>query len=313
MIQLESITTLLSSHRHPHNAALPASLTRQQLASLLRSNQNPNESQEKFPTELQALLGELQARGEVLAGAGNRYCIAPPAVLVQDRENFTGGLFQGDRAYLRLVHQVLRTEQSFKEIRIHPRVRGFHRVRDHLQQIGVRLLTAADSIQQLPYPRKPNKAVLRVPLTDSPFNFSSNYQTTIQRYVPKRDTSQQERWILFAEGLAGYRQLIDETLLRLPTGEYLWFVEGNFYELDPDTALLTMFHLDFELKHRLKLAWDESQGKLNLQGVFLPNSYAQWLWRLSEPDGERYRIRYVSPTNRPLIKSAFNRLGCLLV
>jgi hypothetical protein len=74
-----------------------------------------------------------------------------------------------------------------------------------------------------------------------------------------------------------------------------------------------MFALDKEAEHPLQIPWDESEGKLHLKGVSLPGAYARWLWSLSEPVENLYRTRYIKPENQPLIKSAFKRLGCLLV
>jgi hypothetical protein len=303
------ITRLLSNHRHSGNPDIPTTLTKHQIVSLLRSHLSPNQSQEGFNSEIQEALRELQAQGEVIAGGRNRYCMAPPTVLTLDRNDSSGLLFRGDRAYLALAHQALKTEQSEDELRIRPKVRGFNRIRSHLNQVGIRLLTVADSIEHLPLPRKPSPAVLRSPWSVNPFmerNWSDD--GTICHYVPQPDTSQKDRWLP-----SNYQQLRDQTLLQLPTEEYLWFADRVFYELEPDVAVLAMFHQDTEAGYPLKIQWDEPQGRLNLAGVILPGTYARWLWPLSEPDRERYRTRYFQSTNRPLVKKAFERLGCTLV
>jgi hypothetical protein len=190
-----------------------------------------------------------------------------------------------------------------------PKIQGFNRIRDCLSKVGIRLLTVADSIEHLPYPRQPSKALLRSPWSENPFTVNHwSREGSIQHYVPQRDTAQKERWLPLSP-----QQLQNRTLLQLPTGEYLWFQDQAFYELEPDAALLAMFHQDKETGYPLKLVWDKPQGRLNLQSTSLPSAYAQWLWRLSEPDSDRYRTRKIQPLNHPLVETAFQRLGCLLV
>lgn len=305
----DKIILLLSNHRHPGNPAIPMTLTKHQIVSLLRSSLSPNQSQEKLQTEIQEALSELQAQGEIYAGMRNRYCITPPTVLALERDNLIGLRFRGDRAYLALAHQVLKTEQSKDELCMGPKVHGFNRIRDYLSQVGIRLLTVADSIEHLPYPQKPSKAVLRSPWTENPLTISNWYNNgIIQQYVPRSNTLQKHRWIPL-----NHKQLQEQTLLQLPTGEYLWFQDQAFYELEPDAAMLAMFHQDKEAGCPLKIQWDKPQGRLNLQGTSLPSTYAQWLWRLSEPDDEQYRTRLFQSLDYPLVESIFQRLGCLLV
>lgn len=308
-MDIQTITFLLSKHRHPTNSAIPTTLTKQQIVSLVRSSLSPNQPLDELEDEIQTTLMELQAQGEVLAGTGNRYCIAPPTLLALERDNLTGLLFRGDRAYLALAHQVLKTGQSKDELTIRPKVYGFNRIRDCLKQVGIRLLTVADSINYLPDPRQPSKAVLRSPWPDNPFTISNwPNEGTIQQYIPQQNTSQRQRWKSL-----NYEKLQERTLLKLPTGEYLWFVDRVFYELDPDVAILAMFYKDVEMKCPLTIQWDEPQGKLNLSGVILPHLYAQCFWHLSKPDKERYRTRHFLPTYWPLVKKTFERLGCVLV
>ncbi|MBC1257053.1 hypothetical protein, partial [Trichormus variabilis] len=234
---------------------------------------------------------------------------APPTALALDKDNLTALRFQGDRTYLPLAHQVLKTEQNHNSVNIRPKIHNFNRIKDHLHQVGIRLVTVADSINNLPYPCKPSKAILRTPWPDNPFLTSSwQSQGLIHRYLPSRDTTQKHRWTPL-----NYHQLQDKSLLQLPTGEYLWFQEECFYELEPDAAMLVMFDLDKEAGHRLKIEWDKPQCRLNLQGTSLPSAYAQILWRLSEPDSERYRTRIIEHQHHPLVETIFQRLGCLLV
>lgn len=305
----EIILQLLSNHRHPEAPVRPTPLTKHQLVLLLRSSISPNQSTDGLQSEVQETLSELQAQGEVLAGTGSRYCTAPPTVLALERENLSELLFRGDRAYLTLAHRALKTEQSENNLRLCSKMQGFNRIRDCLSQVGIRLLTVADSIEHLPYPCQVSKVLLRSPWSENPFTMSHwSKKGSIQHYVSKRDMSQKERWLPLS-----FQQLQNRTMLQLPTGEYLWFQDQAFYELEPDAALLAMFHQDKETGYPLKLVWDKPQGRLNLQGTILPSAYAQWLWRLSEPDSDRYRTRKIQPLNHPLVETAFQRLGCLLV
>jgi len=248
---------------------------------------------------------ELQAQGEILAGMGKRYCIAPPTVLARSQEDMASLRFQGDRAYLPLVHQTLKTNQSQQETLIRPSGQNFQRVQADLQRIGVCLMTVEDSLQELPQPRQPR--ILRSPLEDNPFFMYPE----IEVYKPQALKSQPERW----QPRSSYstQALTSDLLLKLPTGEYLWLREGKFYELEPETAVLTMFAQDAAAEELLPIEWDEAPGRLHLQGIILPGAYARWLWRLSDSDPDRYRTRLVLPAYRPLIKEAFVRLGCQLV
>lgn len=304
----ETITTLLSQHRNPKNLAQPIALTRQQILSLLRHQIPPIAAPADWQAEATRALDELQAQGEILAGTGKRYCVAPPTVLALSQDNTDSLKFQGDRAYLSIVHQALRTTQSHQEILIRSQdcqVKGFNRIRDTLQARGIRLLTVLDSLQGLPYPHVPT--LLRSPLEENPFITYS----TIEQYVPQSLKSQTERWQL--RSAQSTQRLEPQVLLKLPTGEYLWLCDGQFYELEPETAVLAMFAQDKATGQPLKIAWDEAQGRIQLQGTVLPSSYARWIWRLSDPDPERYRTRLVAPPYRPLVKQAITRLGCELV
>lgn len=317
----DQIILLLSNHRHPNNSDLPLTLTKHQIISLLRASVSPNQSQEQLQTEIQETLGELRFAGEIYAGRGNRYCMTPPTVLTDARDNLTGLRFRGDRAYLPLVHQILKTDQNHDELCIRPQIRSFERIKQRLTQAGIRCLTVADSIEYLPYPQKPSLAVLRCqveppstsrevepPISRFLAQPESEKNATIQQYVPRRDTSQKHRWIPLHS-----QQLPDETLLHLATGEYLWFQDRAFYELEPDSAILAMFYQDKQTGYPLKIQWDKPQGRLNLQNTSLPSAYAQLVWGLSEADKERYRTRIIPTRNHPLIESIFQRLGCFLV
>jgi hypothetical protein len=305
----DQIILLFTHHRQPSNQTMPLPLTKYQIVSLLGSSLPPNQSQDNLTAEVQDTLNELQALGEIIAGTRNRYCMAPPTVLAKNQEELTGLLFRGDRAYLTLAHQALETQPNRENLLLlRPKKYRFHWIKDRLSQVGIRLLTASDSIEHLPKPRKPLKSELRLSWSEDPFSIKNwSNGGYIQRYL-SCDAPQKDRW-----HNSSCESIQKEEILRLPTGEYLWFEEQFFYELEPDVAILAMFYQDVEKGCSLKIHWDEPSGRLNLQGVILPGAYARWLWHLSEPDPERYRTRYFQPANRHLVEAAFNRLGCILV
>lgn len=300
----QTITTLLSNHRQVQNPNQAMALTRQQLFRLLHYAMPPEPRSLDWQTEASQALEELLAQGEVLAGSGKRYGMAPPTVLALSQEEVTSLRFQGDRAYLPLVHQALKTTQPQQETLLRPQVQEFHRIQTNLQPLGVRLLTVLDSLEILPEPRNP---ITLQSLAENPFVTYAE----IEQYVPQLHKTQAERWQVRSR--LSTQRLNSESLLKLPTGEYLWPRNGEFYELEPETAVLTMFAQDVTAGHPLKIAWDETQGRMNLQGIILPSAYARWLWRLSKPDPDRYRTRLVPPNYRPFVKSAFARLQCQLV
>jgi hypothetical protein len=301
----DRIIKLLSNHRQTHRIKLPQPLTLRAIATLIQQSLPPQH--EDISTQLDADLRELQAKGEVLAGMGNRFCMAPPVVLAEAETNLTGILFRGDRAYLRLAHQALETGQLAVETTLHPRVHDFYRIKQRLRNVGIRLLTVAISVDYLPLPELPQP--VRLPGCESPNPFqSATWTAPICQYVPSLGTRQFERWVPIIQAALG-----DRTLLKLPTGEWLWFEADQFYELAPDTALLAMFQLDHGANVPLSLPWDDAPGRLNLQGVSLPSSYAQLLWRLSKPDADIPRTRLFATANRPIARKALLRLGCTLV
>jgi hypothetical protein len=299
------IIKLLSNHRQPHQAALPQPLTLHNITTLIQQSLPPQQAD--ISAKLTADLCELQAQGEVSAGMGNRFCMAPPIVLAETETNSTGLLFRGDRAYLPLVHQLLETGQSVTRINLNPRISGFHRIKEHLQTVGIRLLTAANSVEHLPLPELPKLCLLHGCESPNPFE-TIPWTNTLRRYIPCLHLNQFERWVPLMQSDSS-----DRTLLKLPTGEVLWFEAGQFYELTPDVALLGMFYLDQARQCPMQIPWDEAPGRLNLQGISLPSSYAQILWRLSCPDPDQPRTRLFTPTNRPIAREVLLRLGCTLV
>jgi len=301
----ELIIRLLSNHRQPHRVELPQPLTLRAIATLIQQSLPPQH--DDISTQLDADLRELQAQGEVLAGTGNRFCMAPPVVLAENETSLTGLLFRGDRAYLRLAHQALETGQPFVTTMLHPKVRGFHRTKERLRNAGIRLLTVASSVDHLPPRELPQPVRLQGCESPNPFQ-AATWTDPIRQYVPRVGTQQFERWVPVTQAALG-----DRTLLKLPTGEWLWFEADQFYELTPDTALLAMFQLDHDANVPLSLPWDDAPGRLQLQGISLPSSYAQLLWRLSEPDADSPRTRLFATANRPIAREALLRLGCTLV
>ncbi|MGP1383493.1 MAG: hypothetical protein ACTS2F_08015 [Thainema sp.] len=252
---------------------------------------------------------ELQARREVLAGTGNQFCIAPPVILVEDEKNLVGVLFKGDLAYLKLAHQALETGQPITTNPLRPKIHGFHRIKERLKNHGIRLLTVTDSVEHLPQPKKPELHLLSgAEWHEDPFQCWST-SGLIQVYRPTSQWQNQgERWQHITQ-----TDVTGNSLLKLSTGEYLWFAADQFYELSPDAASLAMFWLDKQASLPLLVEYDEVPGRLNLQGTILPSSYAQWLWRLSKPDPDQPRTRLFELTQRAIVRQALTQLGCSLV
>ncbi|UIE36691.1 hypothetical protein [Leptodesmis sichuanensis] len=88
----ERIIKILSNHRQPHYPEHPKALTVRSIVSLIEHSFSPNHIVDS--DQVQECLQELQAQGEVLAGRGNQFCMAPPAILVEDETNFVGVLFE---------------------------------------------------------------------------------------------------------------------------------------------------------------------------------------------------------------------------
>ncbi len=301
----EPIIQVLSNHRHPHNANLPHALTRTQLINLLKSYPTPH-NYEFSAKKIHSALSELIARDEILEGLGKRYCMAPPAVLTQDEKKVSSVRFQGDRAYLSLAHQILETNQNQCEVLIRPRVHRLQYIQDRLTHVGVRLITLSQQVDRLPKPRSISEAELRVPWGDNPFR-QTNSKQPIQCYCPKVNATQYERWQVISKPPS------TPSLLRLHSGNFLWYDSQSFYELEPNTAYLTAFWLDHDHDCPLKLVWDKPKGLLHLRQTSLPSVYARWIWALSEPDFEHKRTRFIKPANQPLIIEALQQLGCCLV
>jgi len=304
---LRLIIFILSNQRQTHQAGLPQSLAFHTILTLVQQNFSPQEA--SMAEHTKTALDELQAKGEVLSGIGNRFCMAPPTILVENESNLTEVSFRGDRAYLKLAHQALETGQPIFKTQLHPKIHGFHRIQERLRNHGIRLLTIMDSVSHLPTPEKPKLHLLSgAEWHENPFQCWST-SSLIQAYRPTSQwQTQRDRWQFITQ-----TNLTSDSLLKLSTGEYLWFAADQFYQLSPDTASLAMFWLDKQAGLPLLVEWDKEPGRLNLQGTILPSSYAQWLWRLSKPDPNQPRTRLFEPTQRAVVHQAFTRLNCFLV
>lgn len=303
----ERIIKILTNHRKPNCPEHPKALTVRSIVSLIEHSFRPDYIVNS--DQVRESLQELQAQGEVLAGMGNQFCMAPPVILVKDETNFVGVLFRGDRAYLKLAHQALETGQTVVKTQLHPKIHGFHRIQERLRNHGIRLLTVTDSVSHLPLPEKPRLHLLYGAEWHEDLFQCWSMSELIQVYLPTSQWQKQgERWQAITQ-----TNLTSNSLLKLSTGEYLWFAADQFYELSPDAASLAMFWLDQQIGLPLQVPWDEVPGRLNLQGTILPNSYAQWLWRLSKPDSDQPRTRLFEPNQRTIVRQALTQLGCYLV
>ena len=295
---LEKVIILLSNHRSPIDPARPLSLAKRQILSILVSSLSPEYPQNKLPQELETTLRELEAKGEIYAGMGNRFCIAQPTVLYEEK------LFCGDRAYLPLAHQLLgnaatdSTSLNFGEV-------TFDVLKDTLASRGISLIEIEQSLQHLPEPCCPSTYMLRGYEIEDPF-LNPDYDG-ILHYAP-RIAEQSDRWREPSRA-----NLRNPDLLKLPTGEYLWHEQGVFYQIDKDTAVLAMFQLDREVGQPINVDWDCDRGILDLQNLTLPSSYAQQLWRISSPEQQGNRVRYFQPNYRKQVVQIFQRLGCRLL
>lgn len=307
-----SIINLLSNHRDPNNQNRSSTLNKTQIIRLLRESISPDRQLLSLQEEICQTLQELEAQGEILASKGNYYCIAPPTLLANSREDVAGVRFRGDRAYLSLVHELLKTNQNRDEIKIRSQIRTFDRIQAKLDPIGIRLLTVEDLIHRLPSPQKPPKYVLRCPTT-----LPDSYDGELFSYEPVPNTLQEDRWqpVIVSQVLT----LADRSLLKLTkdrhyqNDRYFWYEGGEAYDLDRDVAVLAMFDRDRETNSPLTVIWHTSEGKLDLGDIYLPLAYMRYLWQLSGEAEQNSRIRSVPPASRSLIEPAFQKLGCLLV
>lgn len=289
------IITILSNHRSPSQSK-PHTLTKKQILSLLESSLSPDYPQDKLIKELENSLRELEAKGEIYAGVGNRFCTAHPTVLYEE------ALFIGDRAYLPLAHQVLGSPVAETNKLIFPDL-DFEVLQQKFLERGINLIVIEQSLQYLPEPSLPLTQMLRGYEIEDPF-INPDY-AGILHYVPQWG-EQSDRWRDLSRST-----IRNPDLLRLPTSEYLWYEQGIFYQLEKDAAILAMFKLDRESRQPIKVVCD--RGHLDLKNVILPSRYAQCLWRLSNPTDTNNRVRYIEPDRRKQIEKILTRLDCQIV
>jgi hypothetical protein len=296
------ILQLLSQHRQSGQPAFPAALSMTQITSLLRQCLDPNQPIDQLGFEVQESLRKLEAQNEILKASGNRYCIAPPTLLAANQESLVGLLFRGDRAYLKLAHEILKTKQPITEERLRSSLRNFERAKARLRENRIGLMTLEEIINELPKPQKPQRFLLqehRSSLTTSEFWQISD----VKQYIPAY-AEQQDRWRSPTPGT-----LKDESLLQLPGDQYLWFEDGQFHEIGSDTAILTMFYLDQRDHQPIRFVLEDT-GRLNLQSILLPYAHFQWFKQLVERVDGQSRVYYVPPAKRPLVHAVFRYLGC---
>ncbi|MCS6815267.1 MAG: hypothetical protein NZ772_17065 [Cyanobacteria bacterium] len=296
------IVRLLSQHRQPGQPALPATLRKTQVLSLLRQSVQPDYPEEQLRQEVQMALQSLEDQGELLRATGNQYCVAPPSLLATSPENFVGLRFRGDRAYLPLAHTILKTQQPPTEEKLHPKLVSFERAKERLQAKRIRLLTLDDLVSELPMPEKPWRSSL------SPYELSLE-QTELQCYCPAY-AEQDDRWQQLDAQLPQNESLLRK--LENANGkdyQYFWFVANQFYVLYQDAAIYAIFYLDRREQQPLRLVLDQNE-RLNLKTIWLPYAYHRWCQQFLEPcEGER-RVYQVPPTHKSLVRVVFQRLGC---
>ncbi|MBD1916254.1 MULTISPECIES: hypothetical protein [Cyanophyceae] len=311
-MQNQDIIQLLSHHRVPGRLHLPQALTCYQLLGLLRATVPPSALANALsPSRLDQALHNLEAQGEVLLGVGKRVCMAQPTVYTSDEESVTGIQFLGDRAYLRLAHQALQTGQPVTQTLLRPKNKRLEWIQTQLGASNIGCHTPDQLVSQLPTPQLPANWQLREQhRSDNPFFTYQGFES-ILGYRPEPGR-QCDRWqpIIGLEHLGSIASL---RLLKTPEGEFLWFQDGQFFGITPDTAYLAMFELDLQINQPLQIALDEKPGLLDLRDTFFPKAYAQLIWRLSKPSPDHNRIRYVDAQNQPRVKAALERLGCVLV
>lgn len=304
----KEIVQLLSNHRRTEHPVMPQALSMTQILNLLRANLNPNLPSDTLVAQVQADLKALQAEGEILYAPGNRYCVSPPTLLASGRDNLVGLLFRGDRAFLPLAHEVLRTNQPPQTLQLRPRIHQFERLRSLLHRVGICIITTDELVHSLPPIQKPQRFALQGcerMVSDSERQLWIEQQGEVKQYIPNWQ-EQSQRWQLLSD--ASFEA---EALLRLSKDAYLWIENQICYDIDANTAISAMFYLDKIYHQPLQIVWlGNGMNQLDFQGIQLPSTYAQLIWRLSKSSAEKPRIRYVEPANRPFVEAVLKKLGC---
>lgn len=307
-----NIITLLSNHRDPDKPHQPKALSKVKIIQILTESVSPNLEISNVRTEILQHLQDLEAQGEIISDRKNRYyCIAPPTVLANSREDIRGLLFRGDRSYLRFAHELFEIDNDREPNRIiQRRFRKFDRLQKKLYSIGIRLLTPEHLIEHLPLPQYPPKYILRCPIPK--LEVPDGHKFFIYQAQPK--TLQENRWQSLGVGAS----VADSSLVKITQDKYsskdryFWREGDEWYELDRETAILAMFQKDREQNAPLRVSWHTSEGRIDLRDIYLPPSYIKCLWQLCGAT-DTYRLRCVDPQFRPIIAPLFEKLGCQLV
>lgn len=298
MTLLNQLIDILSRHRGEGHRHHPRPLPLHVIIQLVQQEAAPDKPASDQSSILEAL-HELEARGEIVSGAGRRFCMAPPSLVIAS-DSLANFRFIGDRAYLAAVHHALGScidgDPRSLSSPLDPA-----QARLKLSRSGVGLQTWDELLRTLPTPSAPSSLTLRHAVWNrDPFQLFDH----IEHYKPSPSASQRQRWVelYHAEGDVS-------PLLRLPDQTLLWREDNHLYEISPDVALLAMFALDRDSGNPLLVPWQDATGRLDLRGIDLPGAYAKLLWAISESTPETWRTRTVKPPNRPLARAALSRLG----
>jgi hypothetical protein len=304
-----AVITLLSNHRHSQNASRPATLSKIKLTNLLRRSTSPDNDIAIFEKEVYESLEKLEAEGEIFQGERNHYCIAPPTLLSDSLDYVTWLIFKGDRSYLPLIHEQLKTGQDCNKVNLSPKIKKFDSIQAKLTSIGINLLTCENLAEHLRDPQEPPNYSLRCSTEFPCFD-----EGQLSQYFPRPHTLQSDRWqIVDSESMPVDRRIIKLSLQHCKWSDrYFWWNGNELYELEKEVAILAMFQQDSENDASLRVTWDTSEGKLDLSDIYLPPSYQRYLWQISK-ETETYRVRSVPVGFRPLVDSALRKLGCQLL
>ncbi len=299
--ELEAGIVRILSHERSENPAQPAAVGKARLKNRMTKNKPPNMTDDAFQEELEKALERLLNMREILSGQ-RYYCMAPPTLIANSKEECINGLkFLGDRAYLKLVHQKLRSSSSPESTSIPAGNRKFERIQEKLNSLGVRILTIDDLTAKLQAPKIPPSYLLQCPIDLLVEN--------LELYQSTPHTSQDNRWYPYQGELLAEPGILRRSRKNcFSQAEYWWWDGSQAYSLDSEVAILAMFAQDQE-KQALVMIAHPDVGILKLQDVFLPYSYMQYIWQLSE-EGSEYRTRRIPSGRWQLIESALKQLGC---
>lgn len=300
---LEVLPLLLSNYRQSDRPDRPACVTYCELKTVTVASLPPFLVGRSLGQTLQESLQELVAQGEVWPGAGDCYRMTPATVVYQAQAGEGRLLFRGDRAFLPLAHRVLATGQPETDLVLRSRLRGPRHLKSHLAKVNIGFYEVPPDPARLPAPRLPEVNRLRSPRPTPRLTAAAvpSVLGGLEWYCPNDEPGQ--TWRATPEE--------DTALLRVETGEYLWFEAGQLYDLDPEEASLALFALDRAAGCPLSLAWPAAEP-LDLRHVLLPPSYTFWLWHNSQADRQSPRLRRVAAGDRSRVETALRQLGILL-